>query len=768
MIPILYASTAVNFTNEGLGRLTDCISAKVTEERNGMYELEFRYPVTGKLFNQITQGCFVACIHDDTKTRQPFRVYKRSAELNGIVTFNAEHISYALNRIILKPFTASSCAGAISQIVNQSMNTNPFTFWTDKVVSGDINVSVPTSVRAFLGGTAGSLLDVYGTGEYEFDKFAVKLHLRRGQDTDVEIRYGKNMSELTQEIDSTASYNAIAPYWVDSSSGTVVTLTEGYVMAEDATGDVRAVPVDLSDKFDEAPTESQLRAMATSIVNAGDTWSPTENLKVNFVQLWQTEEYKDVAPLQRLNLCDTCLAIHPYLSLHARIKVITTIYDVLLERYDFMELGSPKATFAETLSQAVEKTILSQVPSTSMLQQAIQHATELITGGLGGYVVINTDADGHPTELLIMDTPDINTAVNVWRWNLGGLGHSSTGYNGQFTTAITADGHIVANFMDTGTLTANILKTGIIQAINGDSYWNLDTGEIYIKAYSDDIDALNDDIDGLSDDIGDLNSALINKANLNGWDVRYRLSSSSESYNKSELLYPDSELYPSDSVFPRAMPYQSELNWSSNMPRALAGWHLWREIRVPTTNAQGQTVYVFNVQYVRQFTDIYNETAKNKAEIKTNSDSIQMTVQRITEVETNLTNVITTNQTQINQRADAIELSASETRKTIDDLGNTVEEIQEATAFLDKTGLHVRDTSNPATQTDIDGAGLEVVDRATGDALLTADVNGVIAKKLISTDTITLDGSHLIGKAMEYYSTDHNLWGIGHYLTSKG
>lgn len=95
------------------------------------------------------------------------------------------------------------------------------------------------------------------------------------------------------------------------------------------------------------------------------------------------------------------------------------------------------------------------------LEQQIIKATEAITGNSGGYVVFNTDEiTGQTTEILVMDTQDKTTAGNVWRWNKEGFGYSSQGYNGPFTTAITADGHIVADFITSGKLNSDVIFIG--------------------------------------------------------------------------------------------------------------------------------------------------------------------------------------------------------------------------------------------------------------------------------------------------------------------
>ena len=460
MIPILYESTETQFTSNGLGRLVDTISATVTEERNGVYELEFEYPISGEKYELIKEGRIVAVTHDETGDIQPFILYKRTATIDGKVKFNAHHLSYRLSNIVVKPFTASGIVDAMAQIVPNSMNPNPFVFWTDKVVTSQFKNETPRSVRSLLGGERGSLLDVFGKGEYEFDKWTVKLHLNRGQDSGVTIRYGKNLSDITQEIDASGYYNAVAPYWKGEDE--TVTLPD-LVVLEDA-DEIRAVPLDLTNEFENAPTQEELRNVAeTRLINSSGI-NISENIKADFVQLWQTEEYKEYAPLQRVRLCDTVTIIYEPLGVYSiQKKVIRVKWNVLLDRYDEIELGDSQTTLADVITQITNE-ITSDLPTTSMMANAIANATNKITGNKGGYVVLHSDANGIPYEFLVMDSPDINTAVNVWRWNLGGLGFSSNGYNGDYSSlALTMDGQINADMITTGLLSANRIKGGVLQ-----------------------------------------------------------------------------------------------------------------------------------------------------------------------------------------------------------------------------------------------------------------------------------------------------------------
>lgn len=489
MIPILFEHNETEFLSQGIGRLKDCISNTVTEERNGIFECEFVYPFFSKMYSEITEGRIIYCTHDETEIPQPFDIYAHSAPIDGKVTFYARHITYRQNRMVVMPFSASSVAEAMVKIKANSATTNPFTYWTDKSTTANFELSEPRSIRAVLGGQEGSLLDVFGTGEYEWDKFTIKLHQNRGTDSGVEIRYGKNLVDLTDEIDTGSSYNAVVPYWLpNSDDATIVTLPEKvlvyngseFVSIENATIS-GVVAMDLSSEFQNQPTVSQLRDRAKSMLVSSKAWEARRNISVDFVALWQTEEYKDVAPLQRVRLCDTVSVFYPELGVEAvKQKVVKTVWNVLLDRYDKIELGDSTYSYSEVITEG----LFEDVPTTSFMESAINRATNRITGGRGGHIRMNFNADGDPDEILVMDSTDMDQAVKLWRWNLGGLGYSEDGYDGPYGTAITMDGEIVADYITTGSLNAARVNAGILTDQQGRNYWNLDTGEFSLTGYA--------------------------------------------------------------------------------------------------------------------------------------------------------------------------------------------------------------------------------------------------------------------------------------------
>ena len=478
MIPILYNGTEQAFLHNGLGRLADAITCKVTEERNGQFELEMTYPITGVHFSDIAENRIILAKTEDGGTNQAFTIYKISRPLNGIVTINAEHISYLLNGFICMPFSAVSCADAIGKIADHTVINTPFSYHTDVSVIGAFSFDTPRAIRGLLGGEQGSILDVYGGHEYKFDNFDVYLYQHRGTDNGVSIRYGKNLVDLKDVVDTTNIYTGIVPYWADS-EGNRVYLPEYVVLSDHAADYPYKIlkTMDFSNEFESAPTEAQLRAKAESYVQSNAGWKLKNSIDVSFVNLGQTEEYKQFAALERVKLCDYVTVVYDKLGVDVKTKVIKTVYNVLTERYDSISLGDTTYTLAKAIQGAIDAPTTAELNTS--VKSAVQRATKLIQGGLGGHVVFNTNGDGEPEEILIMDTDDLSTAVNVIRMNLNGIGFSHNGYEGPFDTAWTIDGHFVADYIDTGELNGNIIKAGTVNTNALSVEAQIDSGAVH-------------------------------------------------------------------------------------------------------------------------------------------------------------------------------------------------------------------------------------------------------------------------------------------------
>lgn len=482
MIPILYKPDA----KTKIGWLAEASDCQCTEERNGVFELEFQYPMLGRYAADLVIDRYVKAKPNATAANQFFHIRKVSKPINGMFTVSCEHISYALSGYPVPTVSASGNAQvAINAILTAAKNqlgkdTGFSVATTDITMSSSIALT-NVSARAALGGVSGSVLDVYG-GEYEFDNHTIKLHKARGKDRGVRIAYGRNMTELKCDIDMDSAYTGIYGYVkndnVDLHSYKAVINSSGI--------NAKTLIRDFSSDFsggDSKITQSGLDSAVAAYAAANDINSPTVSMTVSFVDLSQSPEYASFSALESVSLCDTVQIYHKDLNINIKAKVIKTVYDVLRERYTSIDLGSPRANFADVIKQTVNeaKDLRGQLVSaksdlTAAYEKAIADATAAITGNSGGYVRLNPPQN--PQEILIMDTPDISTAKNIWRFNLSGFGHSSGGYSGPYRTAVTQDGHIVADFIDTGILNANIIRAGIMQSANGEFSFNLESGHI--------------------------------------------------------------------------------------------------------------------------------------------------------------------------------------------------------------------------------------------------------------------------------------------------
>ena len=196
-----------------------------------------------------------------------------------------------------------------------------------------------------LGGIEGSILDAYG-GEYEWDRFNVILHSARGVDRDFSIRYGVNMLDYNEEIDSSGTYMACIPYWTD---GTLMVIGDKQTAdGSTITNRGECIPLDVSDKFESMPTKAQVNAMGKSVIDSQNPTIPSQNIKVEFVRL-QDLGYEGFENLFKCRLCDTIKIEFPRYGMSGQFKIVRTVYDVLSERFEEMELGTLSVTLSEAL-----------------------------------------------------------------------------------------------------------------------------------------------------------------------------------------------------------------------------------------------------------------------------------------------------------------------------------------------------------------------------------------------------------------------------------
>lgn len=475
MRPILYDAGRTSFpagADNGIGILADALSCKVTQELNGQYELELHYPVAGIHYSEIALRSILRATVGPGGGLQPFRVYRIVPGMNGTAAIYARHIAYDLGGYVVSPFTATDAPSAVAAIKSHAMPTDfPFALTTDKTTVATMAVTVPSCAWSLLGGQQGSLLDVYG-GEYEFDGWAVQLLTRRGADRGVSVRYGKNLTDLTQDANCASCYTGVVPYW----RGNDVTVTAAPVYAEGDFGYTRLMPLDLSSSFKQQPTQAQLQAEAAAYIERNQIGVPAVSWDVKLALLAQSSGYEDVAFLEQIYLGDTVGVYFHRLGVDAKARVNKIVWDCLLERYDSVALGSVKANIAATI--AGQQKEIDAKPSAALVEKISASLTAALLGANGGSVrLLDTNGDGEPDELYIADDPDPIKAKKVWRFNYEGWAASSTGYNGPYTMGATIAGGIQAWM-----ITAANLIAGTISSEQENFFINLDGGTIDTSA----------------------------------------------------------------------------------------------------------------------------------------------------------------------------------------------------------------------------------------------------------------------------------------------
>lgn len=348
MIPILFESNETEFLSNGLGRLRDISNCVVFEERNGAFECDFSYPTTGELYDEIRLGRIIGVIHDDSRVMQPFDIVSYERGIDGFVDFHAVHIGYRLGKHTCAIKNVNSLSTALDYLKRLAKPENPFYFVTDISSSAYFAAAdgIPRTVREMIGGVEGSILDTYG-GELKWNNFTVNLLYARGIERDLTIRYGVDMVGYNEDTDCSETYSSVIPYWAGNEQ--IVVGNKVTSQSSTITGREECVPLDLSDKFENAPTKAQLATEAAAYLGKANPTLPAQTITVDFVRLSDSPEYEQYKGLYECQLCDTIKVVFPKYDMSGRFKIVKTTYDVLMERYTELELGTLSTSLSEAL-----------------------------------------------------------------------------------------------------------------------------------------------------------------------------------------------------------------------------------------------------------------------------------------------------------------------------------------------------------------------------------------------------------------------------------
>ena len=465
-------STLVSDNSNGLGQIQP-LSCVVTEELNGIYELDFTVNVNDKHYNDLKNSGLVKVTVGDG-SEQIFRIYKIDEPINMISSVHCQHITYDLSKVVVKPFTATGAVNIKNQLVSNMLGSYPFSTWTDITnTTSTFTNDIPRYFRECLGGYEGSVLDVLRP-EYEWDNLTVKLHARRGADNGVRISYGKNLIDYSQEQNNENVYDGVYGYAVVDE---VTYKADSYYNKTGATYP-RILNVDFSSDYEsgQVPTSAELLQKATAYAQNNSIEVPSINIKIDFIPLWQTEEYKNILPLERVSLGDTVHVYFDKLNVEASSRVIKTTWNVLTNKYDSIELGDAKANLntiiSDSVSTAVDEAVSNMDIDVGYIEEDLNNLADLITNGLGLFVTKNVLIDGSE-RIVLHNKPDVATSDVLYYIGANGLVVSTDG--GQTWNA---------GFDSQGNAYFNALAANIIRALQiyGSTITFGDINDKYITA----------------------------------------------------------------------------------------------------------------------------------------------------------------------------------------------------------------------------------------------------------------------------------------------
>lgn len=449
----IYLQNETDFDHNGLGFLTDILNAKVTDNLNGDYSLFFEYKINGSLSEYLQNENIVKCQVADG-TQQLF-VIKSVLETFDSIQINCKHIFYKLLDNFLEDVSPTNLNGQmfLQWILDRTNYSNEFIAQSDINDTKSARYIRRNPVDCILGDTDNAMVNLFG-GELKRDNFKIIFNARIGNNNGVNLIIGKNITGINITVDTNSIHTRIMPQgfdglllpekYVDSPLINVYSHPKVFKVEFD---DIKYDPEDEEAYHDLDSAYNALRLAANGLFTNGID-KPIVNIKVDWIELSKTNEYKNYSNLERVMLGDT-ITIN-LLGLNYITRVIKTIYNPLSNRIETFELGSPKANIGSTTNNIQRK--LEKINPTSILKEAKDDATRMLISALGGNVYKTQ------SELFIMDTDNPETAVKVWRWNMNGLGYSSNGVDGPYEIAMTSDGKIVADFITTGKLNTNVIE----------------------------------------------------------------------------------------------------------------------------------------------------------------------------------------------------------------------------------------------------------------------------------------------------------------------
>ena len=340
--------------NTLIANLENCIECFVEEERNGIFELKLIYPTFDSNFNSLIKENIIVSNANDILKNQKFRIYHISKEIANKVQIYARHISFDLMYDFIESINIEnqSCEYALNTIFRNSQFCRHYRGYSNIINAQNFKIEMIDCLSA-IAGSKGSIIDTFGTGaEILRDNENIHVLNRRGHDNNVTIEYGKNLTGFNCTEDTTDLITRIFPYAKYTPEGQEETIVKGIYIDSNFINNFShpyIKHIDFSDKFEdnEVPTLEKLRALSEKYFKENKCDIPKLNYKIEFVPLSKCVGYENLE--DKINLCDVVTVKHRIYKIDTQVKVIKTVFNVLEDRYESMELGEPKTNIGDII-----------------------------------------------------------------------------------------------------------------------------------------------------------------------------------------------------------------------------------------------------------------------------------------------------------------------------------------------------------------------------------------------------------------------------------
>ncbi|EOB1378197.1 phage tail spike protein [Enterococcus hirae] len=477
MIPRIYSPTETDFSTNGLGILKDCTRCEIYEVANGKYELELEYPL-GTRFDEYFENDYqIKAKPNDQEEYHIFFIDDKDIDtFLNTVTIYAQSRTNRLGRRAVTFAEVDSKTGreAISIIETKMDKKSDIRLYSD-ITAVSSTIFEARNVLNCIAGEQGSLLQYWG-GEIKREPFKLSLLKRRGRNNVGTIRYGKDMSGLKVKLDWTGIKTRIIPYADPQSE--VGTTNRIYGSPVDSAyinnyPDVYTEHVQFTEEqgVKDIKSLNKIAKNYFKTINPGCD-KPKVSITVEFDKLTDSEEAKEFAKIRNYGLFDTFKIYHKKYNIYLESKVSGLQYDSLSEKTLKLEAGDIQVAFYQQQAVTIQDK-LKDYATNNYMSDFNDYVSSMITGqgSAGGYVVLWPKEK--PSNIFIMDNPDLEKAREVLRMNKNGIAFSKKGWRGPFNSAWTLDSIFNANFIQTGLIKADIFqnsfnKTGdVLKLVNG-------------------------------------------------------------------------------------------------------------------------------------------------------------------------------------------------------------------------------------------------------------------------------------------------------------